>query len=108
MKLVVARRRLDPQTVVRLADGRVMLGKEAEKEKLIDATGYLGDAIQAVQSLAQTRLNISIPSVKMVRYGIKRPRPLLTRLLPLGSSKNPLEDIAELFTSPPQISYLWR
>jgi len=50
--LIVERRKLPRERVLQLADGRIFTSVEAKKEGLIDAIGYLEDAIEAAKDQA--------------------------------------------------------
>jgi protease-4 len=49
---VVAMRKLEPEAVSHMADGRVVLGAEAVRLKLVDVVGSKEDALQAAAGLA--------------------------------------------------------
>lgn len=110
LSVVATRRPMDPATLLRIADGRVFLGKEACDYKLIDATGYLEDAVMRAAELVEARAKTSITEAKVVRYRIKESRPLLAKLLSSGvSSSGALERIAEMIPqSSSELLYLWR
>ncbi|MHC4086041.1 MAG: signal peptide peptidase SppA [Planctomycetota bacterium] len=91
---------LDVNEVKEVADGGIYVAKEALKQKLIDDVGYLDDAIELVQKIAQ------IDKALVVEY--RRPFSL-AGFLTLRSKKNILQfDRAMMYElSTPQLLYLW-
>ena len=85
--------------VRRLADGGIFGAQEAKKEKLIDETGYLDDAIEMIKEMAK------IEKAQVVEY--RKPFSLTSFLS--YRSRNALRiDRATLYgLSTPQILYLW-
>jgi protease-4 len=62
VRIVARGRRLGPSEVESLADGRLYTAEEALKLKLVDALGYLDDAILAAQRRAK------LETARVVRY----------------------------------------
>ena len=82
---IVARERNLPADMLRnsIADGRILSGKDALENKLIDGTGQIEDAFAKAKELGRS------PDATVVRYG---PPFTLSRFLrALGSSNNKIE-----------------
>ncbi len=62
INVVAEGRRLKPEQVRALADGRIFTSAQALEHGLIDGIGYEADAVQAVKQLAE------VPEVHLVRY----------------------------------------
>lgn len=60
VKLVEKRRKLSPSDALRLSDGRVYTGRQALKEKLIDAIGGEDEAIKWLESEKKLAKNLKI------------------------------------------------
>lgn len=85
-----------------LADGRILTGQKAYEQKLVDAIGYLEDAINKAKSLA------GITEARVVRY--KLFRGVLESAFHLeapGSELVWLSKTILLRTGAPQFMYLW-
>lgn len=85
-----------------LADGRILTGQKAYEQKLVDAIGYLEDAINKAKSLA------GITEARVVRY--KLSRGVLESAFHLeapGSELVWLSKTILLRTGAPQFMYLW-
>jgi protease-4 len=80
--IVAKERELDEQSLREgVADGRIVSGKDALKEKLIDEIGYLEDAYQKARTLS------GAPEAAVVRYAAPMGLGRLIRLL--GESRQP-------------------
>jgi protease-4 len=82
---IVAKERNLPADLLRntIADGRILSGKEALQNKLIDGLGELDDAFTKAKQLA------SAPDAKVVKYG--PPFSLLRFLRVFGESESKIE-----------------
>jgi len=85
--------------VRRLADGGIFGAQEAKKEKLIDETGYLDDAIEMVKEIAK------IDKARVVAY--RRPFSLTSFLSYRKSNLLQIDRSTLYELSTPQILYLW-
>lgn len=103
VRIVARGRKLPVAEVEGLADGRVYTADEAVSLKLVDALGYLDDAILTAQRLAK------IESARVIRYA--QPFQWSDALSPFGGStgRSPvLDPEALLRLQVPQILYLAR
>src|SRR5262245_18433689 len=104
VKLVAERRKLPRPTAARLADGRIYTAEQALQLKLIDAIGYLPDA------LARARSAAGVEEARIVVY--KRPRQYrATYYAKAETSASAVEaalaPLATLGASGPRFLYLW-
>jgi protease-4 len=90
---------LAPTDVERLADGSIYWAQEALEENLIDAIGYLDDAIEQVKSLA------GIEKAQVVEY--RKPFSLADFLSSRSSDVLKLNKNALYELTTPQLLYLW-
>ena len=65
-----------------IADGRIVSGRDAETEKLIDQTGYIEDAYEKARSLGNA------PGAEVVEYQSRFSLGRLFRILAESRSKN--------------------
>jgi protease IV len=100
---VVERRRIPAETARTLADGRIYTAPQALGHKLVDAIGYVPDAIDAARRAA------GAPDAKVIVY--KRPRQYrATYYAEARSEAAALEGIAQFATATgigPKFLYLW-
>jgi protease-4 len=82
-------RKLKPEQVRQLADGRIYTASQALKNGLIDEIGYREDAVKAVTKLAK------MPSAKLIRY--KKP---VNFLEALGGVENMFQNISGWLSEP--------
>ncbi|OLB93323.1 MAG: hypothetical protein AUH30_20375 [Candidatus Rokubacteria bacterium 13_1_40CM_68_15] len=104
VKLVAERRRLPRQTVAQLADGRIYTAEQALQRKLIDAIGYMPDA------LAKARSAAGVEEARVVVY--KRPRQYRATYYAKAETGDSaveaaLAPLAALGASGPRFLYLW-
>ncbi|MHC4889674.1 MAG: signal peptide peptidase SppA [Planctomycetota bacterium] len=85
--------------VRRLADGGIFGAKEAKKEKLIDETGYLDDAIELVKEMAK------IEKAQVVEY--RKPFSLTSFLSYRKPNFLKIDRTTLYELSTPQVLYLW-
>ena len=100
---VVERRRIPPDTARTLADGRIYTAPQALGHKLVDAIGYVPDAIDAARRAA------GAPDAKVIVY--KRPRQYrATYYAEARGEAAALEGVAQFATAAgagPKFLYLW-
>ena len=100
---VVERRRIPPETARTLADGRIYTAPQALSHKLVDAIGYVPDAIDAARRAAGT------PDAKVIVY--KRPRQYrATYYAEARGEAAALEGMAQFAATSglgPKFLYLW-
>ena len=78
LEYVRRRRGVSEETISKLRDGRIMLGKEAKEMGLVDFLGGMKEAVSVMKGLANVR------EVKLLEY---KPRvPLLERFLTAGEA----------------------
>jgi protease-4 len=92
---------LTRQQILALADGRIFLGKEAYENKLVDALGYLEDAVNKAKELAQ------VEDAKVIKYH-KIPG-LMESMFSFETPRNSLDRFQDLLLqqSPGSFMYLW-
>ncbi|MBL4849331.1 MAG: signal peptide peptidase SppA [Planctomycetes bacterium] len=101
VELVAKGRPIDPETVAKLADGRIYTAKQALKHKLVDGIGYREDA------LAEVRKRAKLGKAKLVRY--RAPTP--TFLDAISGNANTTPAIAPTLldqVTGPRLLVLWR
>jgi protease IV len=100
---VAARRRLSPDVVRTLADGRVYTAQQALDSKLVDRIGYMPDAVEAARTAA------GVDTAKVVVY--KRPREYRATYYATAQSETAgLDSVARfaaLMGAGPKFLYLW-
>ncbi len=104
VKLVAERRRLPRETAAQLADGRIYTAEQALQHKLIDAIGYMPDA------LARARSAAGVEEARVVVY--KRPRQYRATYYAKAEAEGSavemaLAPLATLGASGPRFLYLW-
>lgn len=104
VRLVAERRRLPLQTAQQLADGRIFTAEQALGAGLIDAIGYMPDALAAARRAA------GVEEARVVVY--KRPRQYrATYYARAEATASPLETalapLTTLGASGPRFLYLW-
>ena len=92
---------LTRQQILALADGRIFTGKEAYENKLVDALGYLEDAVNKAKELAQ------LEDAKVIKYH-KIPG-LMESIFSIETPRNSLSRFQDLLLqqSPGSFMYLW-
>jgi protease-4 len=101
---VVERRRLAPEAAERLADGRIYTAEQALGHRLIDAVGYMPEALAAARQAA------GLEEAKVVVY--RRPRQYRATYYaraeaPASGLDGPLGGLAALVGPGPRFLYLW-
>jgi protease-4 len=104
VNLVVERRRLPRETAARLADGRIYTAEQALAHGLVDAVGYLPDA------LAIARRAAGVDEARVVIY--KRPRQYRATYYAQAEAggsvlESALAPLAALGATGPRFLYLW-
>lgn len=104
VKLVAERRHLPREAAARLADGRIYTAEQALQRKLIDAIGYMPDA------LARARSAAGVDQARVVVY--KRPRQYRATYYAKAETgesalETALSPLATLGASGPRFLYLW-
>ncbi|PYN97533.1 MAG: signal peptide peptidase SppA [Candidatus Rokuibacteriota bacterium] len=104
VKLVAERRKLPRETAARLADGRIYTAEQALQLKLIDAVGYMPDA------LARARSAAGLEEARVVVY--KRPRQYRATYYATAEAQGSameaaLAPLAGMGASGPRFLYLW-
>lgn len=92
---------LTRQQILALADGRIFTGKEAYENKLVDALGYLEDAVNKAKELTQ------LEDAKVIKYH-KIPG-LMESIFSIKTPRNSLDRFQDLLLqqSPGSFMYLW-
>lgn len=98
VSLVVTERKLQPDTVRKLADGRIYTGREALDAGLIDGIGYLDDAFSQAKSLA------GLDQATIVAYA--RPGEYKPNIYSMNMTLLNF-DLAELAGPGMKFTYLW-
>jgi protease-4 len=95
------REKLSPDEVLKLADGSIYVAEEAVSVELIDKTGYLDEAIEAVKRRA------GVSDAQVIEY--RSPLSFLSLLTAQSGKASLLQlDRSKLFElSTPQVLYLW-
>jgi len=101
---VVARRKLSPEVVRKLADGRVYTADQALAHGLVDRIGYMADAVEIARKAAD------LEEARVVVY--HRPREYRATYYaradaPAGGMEASLSQMAAFATPGPRFFYLW-
>jgi protease-4 len=102
VKVVAEGRKLDPEVVRKLADGRIYTAADAQTGGLIDAIGYEEDAINKAKAMAH------IGAAHVVEYARVR---TLREMLLLAGRKPDITvrlDGGLPLHEQPRLMYLWR
>ena len=101
---VVARRKLSPEIVRKLADGRVYTAEQALAHGLVDRIGYMADAVEVARKAA------GLEGARVVVY--HRPREYRATYYaraetPAGGIEASLAQMAAFAIPGPRFLYLW-
>lgn len=98
---VATGRKMRPEQLSGLADGRIFTGREAQRAGLVDELGNRQDAIQAAIRLAK------LPEKPDILSDSSSSMSGLLRQLSTGLGLEPMEGLADLWHSP-SMEYRWR
>lgn len=92
---------LSREELLKIADGRILTGEQALKEKLVDAMGYLPDAFGKAKELAK------LPDARLIRY--KKKSGILETAFRIESPTGQLQQLADfvLQSGTGKFMYLW-
>jgi protease IV len=102
---VIASRKLSPEAARKLADGRVFTAEQARASGLVDAIGYMGDAVTAARRAA------GVEEARVVVY--HRPRQYRATYFARSEDSagvdavSSLGSVASIAVSGPRFLYLW-
>ncbi|MBC7186159.1 MAG: S49 family peptidase [Calditrichaeota bacterium] len=79
-------RRMQPEAVEEVAQGRIWSGVAAKSRGLVDVLGGLQDALQMAKQRAQVPARAKVEVVELPRPGLINPEVLMPKLAPLSTS----------------------